>query len=397
MHGLILMNEFLSEATSVFSFIETTAEPTKTGYRWQTLDYQNHPHYHYNIFNGVGGIPIFLGAYYQATKSEAALEYANGAIRWCIEAKPQSMRFERGLQFGRLGAAYAAIFLWEITGKNSFLNFWESCVSNLLHEKPGPITDFLSGEASNGWFLLKLWQKTREDAYLKGAIRCADWICQHLRKDYLGTYCLVDPVRQAFGSSPYSGLSHGIAGVAYFFSVLFDSTQDEKWKDIAYALLSTLTRAAREDQGGLNWSPVLGKDELSRCQYSHGSPGIGLAFTMAARIFGNPEFQATAVAAGEAAYAHGDRRNNPTLCTGLAGSGELFIELFRNSENPLWLTRAEEFAKLASSYKAGTEGRDLWPTDTPGHYSADFTYGGSGTGYFFLRTFAPREYNAPLM
>ena len=355
------------------------------------------PNTHYNIFNGVGGIPIFLGAYYQATKSESALEYANGAIRWCIEATPESMRCERGLQFGRLGAAYAAVYLSEIIGKDSFASFWEASAANLLNEKPGPITDFLGGEASNGWFLLKLWKKTGKTAYLKGAVRCADWICQYLKEDKLGTYCLVDPIGHKFGSVPHSGLSHGIAGVAYFYAVLFDATQDEEWKTVAHALLRTLANAAREDHGGLNWSPLLGASDLPRCQYSHGAPGIGLVFTKAARIFADDEFHSIALAAGETTYQHGDRRNNPTLCTGLAGSGELFVELFRNSKNPLWLSRAQEFARLAFAYKSQIAGQDYWPTDTPDCYSADFTYGGSGTGYFFLRTFAPSEYEAPLM
>ena len=391
------MDEFLSAAESVFSFIKHTAEPTGHGYRWKTFDYSDQPHYQYNVFHGVGGIPIFLGAYYQATRSESALEYAYGAIRWCMEAKPTSMHFQRGVQFGKLGVAYAALSLWQITGEDRFSDFWKATVAHLLREPPGPITDFISGESSNGWFLLKLWRKTGEAAYLQGALRSAAWISQHLKTDHLGTHCLVDPSGRMFGSKPYSGLSHGIAGVAYFFSILFDATRDEQWRDVAYALLTTLVRAAREDHGGLNWAPVLGEETLSRCQYSHGAAGIGLVFARAARIFDDAEFAATAGRAGEATYGHGDRRNNPTLCTGLAGSGELFVELYRNSHDQRWWTRAREFARLACAYKVRLDGQDYWPTDTPNLYSADFTYGASGTGYFFLRTFAPTDYDPPLM
>ena len=391
------MDEFLSAARSVFSFVAFTAEPVGNGYRWKTFDYGDRPQYHHDIFNGVGGIPIFLGAYYKATKSQAALEYADGAIRWCIETKRDSRCFQRGLQFGLMGMAYAALYLSEITGENRFSDFWESNASHLLQEEPGPITDFISGESSNGWFLLQLWKKTGEASYLQGALRCADWICQHLRRDALGTHCLVDPSGRMFGTAPYSGLSHGIAGVAYFFAVLFDATRDERWRSVAYELLRTLIQAAREDKGGLNWAPVLGASDLSRCQYSHGAAGIGLIFARAATIFSDEELYAVALRAGETAYQHGDRRNNPTLCTGLAGSGELFIELFKTSKEELWLTRAQEFARLAFLYRAELNGHDYWPTDTPGHYTADFTYGGSGTGHFFLRTFAPAEYDAPLM
>ena len=375
------MNEFLSAAESVFSFVEFTAEQAGDGYRWKTFDYNDQPHYHHNIFNGVGGIPIFLGAYHKATKSAPALEYAYGAIRWCITATPVTMDFQRGLQFGKIGAAYAALYVSGITGEDPFSGFWQACAANLLREEPGPITDFIGGESSNGWFLLKLWQKTGEASYLKGALRCADWLRRNLKQDALGTHCLVDPVNRRFGSAPYTGLAHGIAGVAYFFSVLFEATQDEQWRDVAYALLATLVQAAREDKGGLNWPTTLGGSSLTRCQHSHGAAGIGLVFARAARIFADAAFSAVALKAGETTYQYGDYRHNPTLCTGLAGCGELFVELFRNSNDKLWLARAQEFARLAFSYKARSKDQDYWPTDTPGCYSADFTYGGSGTGY----------------
>ena len=244
---------------------------------------------------------------------------------------------------------------------------------------------------------MKLWKKTGEDIYLQGALRCADWNSQHLRRDALGTHCLVDPGRLAFGGTPYLGLSHGIAGVAYFFAVLFETTKDERWKNIAEELLRTLTQSAQEDHGGLNWAGRLGEGGLTRCQYSHGASGVGLVFAQVARIFVDDELLAVALRAGEAAYHYGDHRNNPTLCTGLAGSGELFVELYRQSKDILWLTRAQEFARLASAYKARIGKQDYWPTDTPNLYSADFTYGVSGTGYFFLRTYAPLEYDAPFM
>ncbi len=390
------MEEFLSAATSVFSFITTTAEPTENGYRWNTFDYQDRPQYHYNVFNGVGGIPIFLGAYYLATKSAAALDYAHGAIRWCI-ATPPTWKFQRGLQFGMLGVSYAAVYLSEITGEDRFADFWRASVAHLLSEPPGPITDFIGGEASNGWFLLKLWKHTGDTAHLQGAVRCADWISQHLKKDALGIHCLVDSTGRTFGEIPFAGLSHGIAGVAYFFAVLFEATPDERWKTLAYSLLRTLVNAAHEDRGGLNWPVKLGESSLTRCQYSHGAAGVGLVFARAARIFADEEFYTVACRAGEATYQYGDYRNNPTLCTGLAGSGELFIELFCHSHDERWLVRAREFARMAFAYKARVQGQDYWPTDTAGCYSADFTYGGSGTGYFFLRTFAPFMYEAPLM
>ena len=46
------------------------------GFRWKTYDYEDEPQYHYCLLNGVGGIPIFLCAYYEVSKNPRALEVA---------------------------------------------------------------------------------------------------------------------------------------------------------------------------------------------------------------------------------------------------------------------------------------------------------------------------------
>ena len=104
-----------------------------------------------------------------------------------------------------------------------------------------------------------------------------------------------------------------------------------------------------------------------------------------------------AIQAGEATYQNGDFGKNPTLCTGLAGGGELLIELYKATKDMLWLDRAKTFVKTAMAYRVETEEGDRWPTNTPGLYSQDFVYGASGTGYFFLRVHQPELLAPPLM
>ena len=54
----VSMTPAQSSADSVFSFIDATAEIVADGYRWKTYDYENQPHYHFCLLNGVGGMPI---------------------------------------------------------------------------------------------------------------------------------------------------------------------------------------------------------------------------------------------------------------------------------------------------------------------------------------------------
>lgn len=384
-------------ADSVFSFIAATAEAVDSGYRWTTYDYGNQQHHHFNIFSGVGGIPIFLAAYLEATGNTKALELARGALRWAFEYEPEAGNFQRGFQLGKFGLVYSALCLSRASGQYEFGEHIETAASKVLSEPPGPVTDFLSGEASNGWLFLQLWRKTHDDVYLQGAVRCGHWLVNQLTTDEQGTHYLVETVQKGFGTQPFTGMAHGISGVAYFFACLHDATSDLRWKNLAAALLETLIRHAQPAHGGINWSPRIGNTELTRCQYSHGAAGIGLVFAKVANLLDNPAYLSIALQAGEAPYQYGDFRTNPTFCTGLAGGGELLVELYRSTRERIWLDRAQEFAQKTLAYRSFKQGQFLWPTDTADCFSADFTYGASGTGHFLVRAADPLRFEAPLM
>jgi hypothetical protein len=87
--------------------------------------------------------------------------------------------------------------------------------------------------------------------------------------------------------------------------------------------------------------------------------------------------------AGEATFHYGDFRQNLTVCTGLAGGGELLLDLWRVTGDAHWQQRALEFGRMILG-ELSPEG-DAWPTDEPGLFSPDFLYGASGAGYFLLR------------
>lgn len=391
------MSRFLSGADSVFAFLKATFERGAAGCCWKTYDYFDRPHYHYCIFNGVGGIPIFLCEYYRKSGVEEAVVLAEEAVRWCMTAKPDGRSFERGLQLGRTGVAYSALLVADITANADFISFAEMNGEHICAEEPGPVTDFLSGEASNGWFLLQLWRRTGKSQFLHGAIRCAKWIEAQIVRDNGLTYCLTDPVERSFGEKAFAGLSHGIAGVAVFLARLHEGTGETKWRSLSRELFDTLVKTAAEINGGLNWSPKLGETNLSRCQYSHGAPGIGLAFAVSSRCLNDKSLLDVALMAGEATCRYGDFRKNPTLCTGLAGGGELMLELYRQTKDEGWRTKAEMFGDLALGYESKTPDGDRWPTDTAGLYSQDFTYGASGTGYFLLGVADPLDHAPPLI
>lgn len=372
----------MNGSDSIYQFIRRTAKRDGNQCRWQTIDYGNQPHYDVSLLNGVGGIPLFLAAYGHLRSEPGAIELAIAAIEWC--ADPARGGFTRGLCLGKAGAAFAA---YRMDCHNNSPQIAELCrhvTDSIQQDDPGPFTDLLGGAASNGIYLLEAWRRTANPDLLTGAERCGDWLLEQLTRDELGCHCLARP-DGGFGATPYTGVAHGISGVASFFSALFEATGKEIWKAPALEIFDTLIAHAQPVHGGWNWTPRLGEGELTRCQWSHGAAGIGSSFLHAWEILGEARLLHAAVMAGEATFHYGDFRQNLTVCTGLAGGGELLLDLWRVTGDSHWQQRALEFGRMILSYREVLPEGDAWPTDEPGLFSPDFLYGASGAGYFLLR------------
>jgi lantibiotic modifying enzyme len=380
---------------SIYKFIRRTAEPAATGTTWETVDYENKPHHHISVFNGVGGIGFFLTAYYQRHGTSDALAMARGAVDWC--ANYQGKHHKRGLHMGQTGAALAALHVATAAGEPAS-PFSLANARFIMTESPGPVTDLLGGAASNGFYLLKLHEHTGDNTWLRGAERCAEWLETQMIRDEQGTYCFPsEEMRKKFPDRIFLGAAHGISGVAHFLICLTEKSLNDRWAKLARELLATITRHARPIHGGLNWAPTIALDQLPRCQWSHGAPGIGLTYLAAHRVLGDNAYLEIAKQAAEATYHYGDFRHNYTQCTGLAGGGELLLETHRATGESRWLDRALDFAHQSLRYRENTPAGDAWPTDAPGLYSADFDYGASGLGHFLIRVTAQEPVALPLM
>jgi lantibiotic modifying enzyme len=263
-----------------------------------------------------------------------------------------------------------------------------------ISTEPGPVTDFLGGAAGEGIFLIRLWEATRDARHLSGATRRAEWLREHVVRDDAGAYwpMLVGAERPA----RMLGFAHGAAGIAYFLLLLYEATREARWAELSREVAETFSKHAKPDRGGLNWPPVFGMSETPACQWCHGSPGIGLLFAKAYEVLGDEEYLETAKAAGETTFAYGDVRHNPSQCHGLAGNAELFVELYRLTHEAVWLERAHDFARRCLAYRTAAPEGDNWQADEPGFSSPDFMCGASGTGHFFLRLLAPDDVRLPL-
>lgn len=388
-------------ADSVFGYVERTAEAVPDGVRWRTLTYENEPQYDLSIFNGVGGIPLFLGHYHRLTGNERARELAEGAMRWCSqpermhEGSAEEWRQESLLR-GRAGIGMGWLRLAQATGDRDLLVHAAAVGDHLAALEPGPVTDFIDGVAGQGVFLVRLAEETGNDAHLAGAVRRGEWFAGTAVRDERGCYWPWEVGSTEFAD--YLGLSFpaGLAGIGYFLLLLHQATGEGRWAELAREAGDTLVRYARPDRGGLNWPDTMDEQEL-RCQWCNGAPGVGLFFVKGHEALGDPSYLETAEAAGETTFAYGDVRRNAVQCHGLAGQGELLIELYRATGKQEWLERAHELARLAFAYREQRPEGEVWRADDPGYYSPDFMCGASGTGHFFLRLWQPDRVRPQLL
>jgi hypothetical protein len=156
-------------------------------------------------------------------------------------------------------------------------------------------------------------------------------------------------------STRWLGPAHGFAGCALAVGDLEDVS-------------ATLQASAVEEDGLVNWPPVIGErlddtgDGLIRTQWCHGAPGI-------VATVGHLLDEELAVAGGELTWRAGPLRKGANLCHGTAGNGYAFFTLLERTGDERWLDRARAFAMHAarqveqSRAEHGRGRQTLWTGD----------------------------------
>jgi hypothetical protein len=190
-----------------------------------------------------------------------------------------------------------------------------------------------------------------------------DWLLDRRDPDGLWTQRLKGQSRR------YLGPVHGFAGCVLALG------------DVA-TVSETLQRFAVEEDGLVNWPPLVGMrldengDGRIRTQWCHGAPGI--VATLAPTLD-----EELAVAGAELTWRAGPLRKGAGLCHGTAGNGYAFLALLERTGDERWLTRARAFAMHAAGQVEHTRSRHgrgwhtLWTGDLgTALYLADCVDGG---------------------
>ena len=384
--------DYLQAAIETANWIETLEIPTEHGKIWKNFpEGQNGfgqdimlfgPT---NIYSGSAGIGIFFLRLYQATGEKKYIEDAQAAANHIISIKTDADWYEKtlksdiggvipvpgwaiGYSNGPMGQALFLDDLYQETQEDKYKDYVIKVADDLL--KAGKYTDeglHWSNEedivADGGFvfFLVQVYEHYGDKKYLDAAIKAADYIA----KDALpakngGKYWkLLDLSLIGFEKeTTFPGFSHGTAGTAWMFAIIYKATGNEKYLELAKEGAKYLQEIAVGDEEAAlipyQDHPVTGptneKFYLSTC---HGPAGHTLLFRILYEITGEQEYKDWFIRISRGTIRAGAPEkfswgfwNAQCQCCGTAGILEHFVHAYEFTQDEEFLDYAKRTAKV---------------------------------------------------
>ncbi len=150
------------------------------------------------------------------------------------------------------------------------------------------------------------------------------------------------------------GAGHGFYGNIQPLLAGFQHLETEQKNLLLQRIIQTTLVSATRENGLANWLPVFETKELHqpRTQWCHGSPGVITSLKDFPKNE-SAELEKLLLEAGEAIWASGPLKKGIGICHGTDGNGFAFLRLFERTKDPVWLTRARQFAMHAISQRNG--------------------------------------------
>ncbi|WP_296616901.1 lanthionine synthetase LanC family protein [Sphingomonas sp.] len=370
------------------------------------------------LYDGTAGIGLFLAELHRATGDPLAARTAAGAIEHALDRAtdiPEALH--RGFYTGFLGIGFAAMRIGTALGRDDFSARGLAMVRRAVALPPdGKLAiDVMSGNAGMIPVLLSLAEVCGDSGLCDAAVdaggrlldmaerseRGLSWNAMGEMAELVDLSSLSDDLVAEFREKRrpnLTGLSHGAGGVGWALLELGAATGEKRfteagrdafsyedsWFDAATDRWPDLRKHDHDDPGG-----------PAPAAWCHGAVGIGLARIRALRLLGDrallPGIEAALRISARSVVAQLARRNaNYSLCHGVAGDAELFLDWTRATGDAEAWTLVEEIARQGMT-EYGDSGR-AWPSGTPGAgESPGLMLGLAGTGYFYLRVFDPAQ------
>lgn len=321
--------------------------------------------YDAGIYDGSSGIGLELLHHTGTGRTARVLE---GLASFSVRAA-QRAKLPAGLFTGSTGVS---IFLHEAAARGITV---PDSAGPLKTARAAEGGDLITGTAGVGLGHLWLCQ-SGGPAHLDGALRCA-------RAIIAGTppaSPFPDGTAPVAGTDPAAGRAHGLAGTAGFLLTLASRTSDDLILAAAAGharQLAGRTRALLRQTRQLTAPPIA----VSWCR---GLSGIAPVLALAGTVLQDPSLARLARDATRTCIAYLPLLSAPGRCCGIAGVGNVLIDLAISTQDERYWHAAERAGVQILLRSAGTPGHPILPA-SPGHSSTGWAAGLAGVLSFFRR------------
>lgn len=412
----LLEDQILREAVRIGDDLLSQAKQDENGKYWMAMGQDVRGQITWNstadLYLGASGIALFFMDLFRMTQSERYLQAAREGMRWAIVNSKAHGAESYGFFAGRMGVCFGLKNLFKLTEE---LRWIDEAVS--IAKECGPFlrsvrtrNELLNGRAGTLLGLLHLYAVTQDSGILELMRFGVEQLLDQAFHGPVGLYW----DRSGDQIHGLCGLSHGSGGVGLVFLELGKHFHNESFYWMAEQSFDY--ESSFFDQERNNW-PDLRKEpwqpndeEIFRREYlqgnlkffsqsaemnawCHGAAGIGLSRLRAYELLGKPEYQKDALLALERSRTSILQRpfdhSSFTLCHGMGGVADLFLEAYRSWNNPEHLGLARELAEwmlqmrnMEGSYRSGH------PV-SPHQEDTSLFMGNAGIGHFYLRVVDP--------
>jgi lantibiotic modifying enzyme len=341
-----------------------------------------------------------------------------------------SLRIPLGLYNGLSGIAWLHLELYRLTGEARYLEGARSAVEIILDrglfDSGSRVwensTDIISGAAGTGLLLLRAASVLKNPRCLASAEAAGDFLIEESIQTPAGLKWKIN----VSADRVYPNFAHGTAGVAYFLSVLYQTTGRTRYLTAALEGARELQFNADENsrQKTCAWFHHEGDGEdLWYVGWCHGPAGTARLFYQLSRKYSsslpyNPDLILEGKIPSSLVNRTGNDRPmawvecaanwllssgipeprkpingywNEGICCGTAGVGEFFVDLYLATKKPDYLRAAERMAlhlaKTAERVGSGYRWVQAEDRASPQKKDAQTGYaqGCAGIGLFFLK------------
>lgn len=371
--------------------------------------------YEENIYNGTSGIALLFLELFQATRDDKYKLAAEQAINWSIKYVEKNNNDIYSFYTGRMSIVFVLIKAHEILGSAGHLANALKLTKNVRNFLDYKVNDLLGGISGTLLVLLHLYAATYESWVLDEIRAFTTKLIDNARIDKRGIYW----DRKEDEIKPLCGLSHGASGIGFVFLELGSFFQNKQLIWIAEKAFSYERQYFNDTNN--NWPDfrhgmVLEQDRevfyenyinnnidfFSKFNYAiawcHGSPGIGLVRNRAFNLLNNPIYKyelEAAINSTSKGMSYGYPLNNFSLCHGILGNAELFLEAFRHEPNEEYL---DIVYKAVENCMYNRKQLGYYPSGI-GHAKEDNSLflGTAGIAHTLLRIYNPSVHSSILL